>query len=278
MFHGLIDGRLERVMSGVDENSVTEIRLRLGKPLILCYGTVKTYISTRAGKYIVTKEDIDRVLGIATDFSMYAVGDSLSKGFITKDGVRIGVCGQGVVEKGDVVTIKEVNSLVIRIPHQIMGCGDKVLKQVYNPVENTLKSTLIISPPGAGKTTLLRDMARQMSTKFNTLVIDERYELGSDLDLGECEIISGVPKVKAYEFGVRSASPELIVTDEIFRREEVEAVKDIVRTGVKIFASVHGKDFQSLKTKENFRDIEEIFEVFVTLAPIGKVVSVDYDG
>ena len=120
-------------------------------------------------------------------------------------------------------------------------------------------------------------MARQVSTHLNTLVIDERFELGGvdgTLDLGESEVMSGVPKAVAYEFGVRSTSPQLIVTDELFRREDIEAVKDIMRCGVKVFASAHGKNLDDLKRSETFAQIEECFQCFVTLAPIGKIVSI----
>lgn len=277
MFRGLIDGRLERVLEDFDEGLVTEVRLRVGKPLVFFQGGVRCCPRTESGVYVVTRDDVDRVLGIASDFSIYAVNDQLTKGYLVKDGIRIGVVGRGVVEGGRIVTVKDVNALVLRIPHEVKGCADKVIERVLDEGYPHLKSTLVISPPGAGKTTLLRDMARQVSAHLNTLVIDERFELGGvdgTLDLGESEVMSGVPKAVAYEFGVRSTSPQLIVTDELFRREDIEAVKDIMRCGVKVFASVHGKNFDDLKRSETFARIEECFQCFVTLAPIGKIVSI----
>ncbi len=275
MFHGLIDNRLGKVLSGIEEETVTEIRLRSGKPLVVFQDSVKIYPSLCGGKYIVLPEDIERVLGIATDFSMYSVGDKLTKGFLTKDGMRIGVGGVGVVEDGKLITIKDVASLVIRIPRQIKGCADMLMSQILNG--SSIKSVLVISPPGAGKTTLLRDLARQISYECNTIVIDERKEFSAGFDLGESEVLENIPKTLAYEFAIRTMSPQVIVTDEIFSQREIDAVKDVLRCGVKMLASVHGENLASITRHSLFKDIKDAFDVFVTLAPIGKIVSVDYE-
>lgn len=277
MFYGLISGRLEGLLGDYDETSITEIRLRKGNPLVIFQGTKKIYPVSDGGRYIVTEKDIETVLGFATDFSVYAVQDQLNRGYLVKNGVRIGVSGFGVVEQGKIVTIKDINALVLRIPHQIKGCADPLMAQICH--EDSVKSTLIISPPGAGKTTLLRDMARLASTKVNTMIIDERCEiagLNCCLDVGESEIMSGIDKKIAYEFVIRSMSPTLIVTDEIFSRADVESVVDVMRCGVKIFASIHGTDLDDVKKSPVFQGLLPAFEAFVTLAPIGKVVSVEY--
>ena len=277
MFYGLISGRIERVLSPYDHSAITEIRLRNGKPLVIFEGVKKIYPETDSGRYIVTADDIEKVLGFATDFSMYAVHDQLTRGYLVKNGVRIGVSGFGVVEQSKLITIKSINSLVLRIPHQVKGCGEEIIPKIFDG--NHLKSTLIISPPGAGKTTLLRDMARIVSRSVNTLIIDERFEIAGidgSMDVGESEVMSGVEKKIAYEFGIRSMAPTLIVTDEIFSRADVESVEDVVRAGVKIFASIHGTNLDSIKSSNVFQGILGAFDTFVTLAPIGKVVAVEY--
>lgn len=277
MLYGLINGRLERALSCCNPDKITEIRMRKGKPLVVYEGEKKVYPQTDAGRFFVTAEDIEKVLGFATDFSIYAVNDQLTKGYLVKNGVRIGVSGFGVVEEGKILTIKDINALVLRIPHQIKGCAEAIIPKIYNG--DRLLSTLVISPPGAGKTTLLRDMARLVSAKENTLIIDERFEiagLGGTVDVGESEVMSGVAKKVAYEFGVRSMSPSLIVTDEIFSKADADSVEDIMRCGVKIFASIHGQDLNSVKKSKVFQDLLPHFDAYVTLAPIGKVVSVEY--
>ena len=277
MFHGLISGRLERVLADCNEEKITEIRLRKNKPLVVFEGAKKMYPMTDAGRYVVTQEDIERVMGFATDFSLYAVNDQLTKGYLVKNGVRVGVAGVGVVEQGKILTVKDINALVLRVPHEVKGCAEEIMPKLYDG--DRLKSTLIISPPGAGKTTLLRDMARIVSEKENTIIIDERFEIAgveSSVDVGESEVMSGVEKKIAYQFAIRSMSPSLIVTDEIFSSTDVDSIEDVLRCGVKIFASIHGDNLQSIMKSKIFERLHSVFEVFVTLAPIGKVVSVEY--
>lgn len=277
MLYGLIGGRIERLLSNYNTDSITEIRLRKGKPLVIFQGKEKIYPRSDAGQYTVTGDDIEKVLGFATDFSLYAVNDRLTKGYLVKDGVRIGVGGFGVMEQGKILSIKDVNTLVLRIPHQIKGCAEPLIPVICP--HSSPKSTLIISPPGAGKTTILRDMARLVSMSVNTLIIDERFEIAGvncTLDVGESEVISGVDKNVAYEFAIRTMSPDVIITDEVFSKAEVDSVEDVIRSGVKIFATIHGKDINSIKNSKIFCRLTEFFEVFVTLSPIGKVESIEY--
>ena len=277
MLYGLIGGRIERLLSNYNTDSITEIRLRKGKPLVIFQGKEKIYPRSDAGQYTVTGDDIEKVLGFATDFSLYAVNDRLTKGYLVKDGVRIGVGGFGVMEQGKILSIKDVNTLVLRIPHQIKGCAEPLIPVICP--HSSPKSTLIISPPGAGKTTILRDMARLVSMSVNTLIIDERFEIAGvncTLDVGESEVISGVDKNVAYEFAIRTMSPDVIITDEVFSKAEVDSVEDVIRSGVKIFATIHGNDINSIKNSKIFCRLTEFFEVFVTLSPIGKVESIEY--
>lgn len=277
MFHGLISGRIERALSHYDESAITEIRLRKGRPLVVSTGKTQERVRADGGFYVVTEDDVERVLGVATDHSLYAVNHQLVEGYLTKGGVRIGVAGRGVMDGECLVTIKDVTSLVLRIPHSVTGCADKIMPHVFT---DGVKSTLIISPPGAGKTTLLRDLARQASATYATLVLDERFEFGGvdgSLDLGESDVIRGMKKAVSYTFGLRSLSPEIVVTDEIFGGAEIKAIKDVVRAGVKVFASVHGKSLDGLRRDAEFSKLLDCFEVFVTLAPVGKIISVDYE-
>ena len=302
MLDGLIVGNMARAIAdSVGKGELTELRIGVGKPLIAMRSTSRERMIVRqSGKpYIASQEDIDSIVARATDLSPYSVSDEIIRGFIPFRSARIGVCGEGVSEGGKLIGIKNISYMVIRIPHQILtaanGVIDKVLtkKSVYNDnfdiksadsakCDGTwdVKNTLVISPPGAGKTTLLREIARLVSSKLNVVIIDERYELAlanggkNRLDVGYCEVISGVPKRLAYESCVRALSPDVIVTDELFRCEEVDAIKDIVRSGVKVIASVHGEGADSLLRSPSYGGLLEVMELAITLAPVGKIREV----
>lgn len=250
-------------------DSITEIRLRIGKPLSVA--TVEGYISM---DYIVKKEDVDYVLAIATGYSLYAYNDQISDGYIQYDGgVRIGVCGDGVIKNGRLTTVKRISSLCIRNPTQ---------KSVNIQLAKLLKkkdSALIISPPGFGKTTMLRTLIREYAKTDNILVIDERGELSGNgaFDLGiRSDILLNIPKKIAYSGAVRSMKPDYIATDEIFGDSEINAIKDVYRCGVKVLASIHANSLESLLENESYRQIAKYFNYFVVLNGIGKIGAI-YD-
>ena len=266
-------------------DDVYELRIRQNKPIQICYKGKYLEIKKSDGLYqhpiIASKEIIEFIISLATKNSLYAYEDQIKNGYIVTDnGIRIGLCGTVVTRNEQVTFIKNITSLNLRIAHRIQGCSRKIINYIIS--NSTVKNTLIISEPGAGKTTLLRDMVEVLSKQFNIpniLVIDERFELaGLDcgFDIGESEVMSGVEKKIAYEFGIRSMSPTLIVTDEIFSEADAGSIEDIVRCGVKVFASIHGESLKSLKENRAFHRLLSSFEVYVTLAPVGKVVSVEY--
>lgn len=256
---------------------ITEIRLRLGQNVV--FYNLKGIIKTKNHK--VTKSDIESILSSASNGSLYAVSDMLNKGYlIFEKGIRIGALGEGVLEQNKLISVKNICCLTIRIPHEI-----SVMSSLSN-ISDSPKNTLIISPPGAGKTTLLRAMTKYYSNlKFNTLLIDERYELSatykgkSTLDVGKfTDIISGVPKSIAYELGVRTMRPDLICTDELYDRAEVEALKEAVYGGIKTIATAHAKSIEDVKNRQSINGVLDIIEQVITLSNypyIGTVENIE---
>ena len=259
---------------------LTEIRIRLNKPIVVCYKgryeiiTNKNYYKTE--NIYADNELINYILTMATKRSFYAYNDQIKQGFITTDsGIRIGLGGSVVFDKNEILTIKNISSLNIRIAHKIKGCSDKIMD--FIEANGVVKNTLIISSPGAGKTTLIRDVAENLSNRKrinNILMIDERFELaGSDgannlIDGALIDLISGSPKFYALKIGLKSMSPSVVVLDEISDEVDFDELLEVSRCGVKIIATAHCENIMTLKKKQSLEKIinAKIFERIIVLS------------
>ena len=254
-----------------------EIRVRSNKNLV-----VYTFGGRHVTDYIATQEDIDYILKIATSRSLYAVEESIKCGYISCDGgIRIGLSGEAVLDNGKLRSIKNINSLVIRIAKSVQNLPMEVL-----PIINNFDNTLILSPPFLGKTTLLREMTRRLSDKGNDiLVIDERNEISAtvdgkqNLDLGaNTDVMVGVPKIACYEGAVRTMAPDIIVTDEIFGEREVDCLVDSVRSGVKVMATAHACNIDKFLLNKSYAPLKEIMANYLLLGDsVGAVKEVRYN-
>ncbi len=277
MLEDLLGERIAKIVG--DEKNIAELRVRVGRPLLACGIDGKRKVALSCGApYIVTQKDVEDILARATNMSFYSASDEMKRGYVPCKHYRIGVGGEGVLEGGKLMGIKNVAFLVIRVPHQIKGIADKVAADVFK--DGKARNTLIVSPTGGGKTTLLRELARIASKRFNVVVIDERYELCAMskgvplLDIGDAEVVSGVPKKDAYENCVRAMNPDIIVTDELFGMEDVKSIFDVMRCGVSVFATLHGESVESVQSSE-FAPLIEAFDIVYALGknPVGTIVE-----
>lgn len=262
-----------------NESNLIELRMRVNRPLVAISQGGKMHIVKKDREdLIISKQDIDNVISRATNMSLYSASEEIKKGYIPFGKYRIGICGEGINENGMLMGMKNITYLAIRIPHQIFGVADDIIKEILQ--SNRVKNTLIISPTGAGKTTMLRELARLAAKNHNVVVIDERYELCSvvdgvpSLDIGNADVMSGVPKKYAYECVIRAMNPDIIVTDELFGNGEVDAILDVIRCGAKVFASLHAKQIADIE-KGEYASLLHAFECIYVLGknPIGKVVE-----
>lgn len=251
-----------------DFDSLSELRLRTGYKIFGIFNGKKNYITengtslNKTEAFTCSETDIKEIVNNVTERSLYAFNDRLKQGFLTtKDGVRIGICGDCVFEKNNILTIKKFSSLNVRIPHEIKNCSEKIynklfLKEVFN--------TLIISPPSKGKTTILKDLARKFNdyTDFSVLIIDERGEFygvtGENID-----VMKYSDKDYALSCGVRSMSPDIVITDELQTENDWKSAEHASTDGIKIIASCHGRSIEDIKNKEFFNN--KVFERYVLL-------------
>ena len=282
MFEELFPFDFLRIIGKTPVDKINEIRLRLNKKIVICIGNKSYFLSSEGltgnieKAMSADKPLIDEIFKRACENSVYAFSNEIRSGFITtKGGIRIGLSGEGVYDKNELRTLKNINSLTIRIPREVKGCSANVLPYFF---DGRFLNTLIISPPGCGKTTFIRDIVYTLSQKnycYNVLIVDERFEIAncfngvSTLDVGNfADILSGTNKDYAFENGIRSLRPDIIVTDEICNKQDYNAVLNASNSGVNIIASIHASNIEDLKYKLDFEPVlkNKVFSRFVVLS------------
>ncbi len=270
MLKDILPDFLIKPLSLLRYDDLCEIRLRLNRPTTVNYKNTYYFLG-QAGlcnendAIIATKETIQYVISRASNHSIYAVNDEIKEGFISvKNGIRIGLAGTVTMQNGSVLTIKNISSINIRIPHQVIGASLKISKFIFDDDGHVL-NTLILGAPGVGKTTILRDLCMQISKKrkdLNILLLDERQEISAcsdgipQLNVGIfTDIISSGKKSINILNGIRSMSPNIIVADEIGNIDDLKAIEYAVNCGVSVIASLHSKDIIEFQKKNEFENL-----------------------
>lgn len=264
---------IKNAVLNLNYNLLSEIRLRQFQPVIVEYRGEYVYltpygVSENKNKAVICK-DVEQVLSNAVGGYIYGYTEQLKKGFITVNhGVRIGIAGEYVCEKGQVQTVKNVTSLNIRLPHNVLGCSEFLFKSIF---AQSLPSVLIFSKAGYGKTTLLRDIALNLSnrTNLNILILDERSEIsamdgeGNGYDLGDrIDVVRCNNKIDSIYNAMRAMKPQVLITDELYGEDDISAIKYAMSCGVTAIASSHVSQKSILKKMP--------FEYYVELTGIGK--------
>ena len=270
---------IKAALENVNFNFISEIRLRRGQPVIIEYKGEYKYINSLgiadSERGLISVGDIEPIINEATGGCIYNYVEQMKSGFITVEhGVRIGIAGEYVTQNGQVQAIRNLTSLNVRIPHNVIGCSDFLIE---NLLFNDLHSTLLYSKPGFGKTTMLRDIAINLSRKkkSNILVFDERNEIsatdenGNGFDLGDSvDVIRCHNKKSAIASAIRAMKPNIIVTDELYGDDDIKAMEYAVNCGICVIASSHVCNKEILKKMP--------FEFYVELVGIG-IAPVIYD-
>ena len=250
---------VQAILNSINEKEIEtleEIRIRVSKPIILKVANKEIIV-----EYIVTTQDILEIVEKITENSMYSYQQQICSGYITlKGGHRVGISGNVVMEENKVINVNYIYSLNFRIARQIIGVAEKVVNEVMKNDE--ISNTLIISKPGAGKTTILRDLIRIISKTKTVGVVDERGEIAAmyknepQNDLGiKVDILSNISKSLGIKMLVRSMAPDVIVADEIGTKEDIEAIKDAVTSGVKGIFTAHANNIEDIKKSPILKEL-----------------------
>lgn len=264
------------------EEKLQEIRIRVNRPILLKTRDVDYMI-----EYNVSQTEILQILERLCENSIYAYKQQICEGFITvKGGHRIGLTGTAVADENKIINIKYITSLNFRIARQVLNCSNRILPQIIDSENNTIFTTLIVSPPGKGKTTILRDAIRQISNGIEKInfrgktcgVVDERGEIAAmykgipQNDIGlRTDVIENISKSKGMKMLIRSMAPEVIACDEIGSREDVIAISEAIHSGVKGIFTMHGKNMQDVKNNFEVNKLVEngLIEKIIFLSPLG---------
>lgn len=282
------DVRSFLISEGIQIESLQEIRLRVGQPMILFYKGREWVQSL-----IVRENMIRETLDYVSNYSLYAYENEMRQGFITVEGGhRVGMAGQVILENGCVKNLKQISSLNIRISHEVLNCASVLFPYITH--QNRLYHTMLISPPRCGKTTLLRDLIRQISNGNQWIlgcsvgVVDERSELAGcyhgvpQNHMGmRTDVLDGCPKDVGMLMLIRSMAPEVVAVDELGTSGDIQAVKFAMHCGAKMLVTVHGESFAEIQKKPLFEQMvkEQYFERFVVLKNgrhIGEIAGI-YD-
>ena len=277
----------DKILKGIscikDKEKLYEIRIREGFGVKVVYDFKKYFLSENGltdysnNSIKINYEELQKIIERITDKSYYAFNDQIKQGYlISENGVRIGIAGECVFDK-EIVTIKKVTSLNVRIPHEIKGCANFCYQYILNDCQ--VSNTLIVSPPFCGKTTILKDLSKRLNleTNFNILLVDERGEF-SNVKGENIDSIKYSDKFYAFSCALRTLSPEIVITDELCTKGDWQLAKTVINSGVKIIASCHAENIEQLKNKDFY--ISGIFERIIFLHSdknyIGKIKNV-YD-
>ena len=257
------------------QEEIEEIRIRINRPIEISLKGTPRYLS-----YVITAEDALHLMNKISHYSIYTLEEELRRGYITvSGGHRIGLAGKVILENGKVKAIRDIASFNIRIAKEKIGIGKAIIPFL---MKDRMLHTMIIGPPQTGKTTLLRDLARILSTgdelrgmpPLKVGIVDERSEIAGCVDgipqltFGHrIDVLDGCPKAEGMMMMIRSMSPDVLVVDEIGRKEDVEAILEAVHAGIKLVITIHGSSLSDVRKRPSIQDIliQEIFERFVVL-------------
>ncbi|HBK60598.1 MAG TPA: stage III sporulation protein AA, partial [Firmicutes bacterium] len=96
---------------------------------------------------------------------------------------------------------------------------------------------------------------------FKVGIVDERSEIAAcsqgvpQNELGpRADVIDGCPKAVGIMIMIRTMSPDVVITDEVGRAEDADALKEASRCGVSVIATAHALDPEDAMRRPAIRD------------------------
>ncbi|WP_413308913.1 stage III sporulation protein AA [Bacillus sp. 1P10SD] len=258
------------------KEELEEIRIRINRPIEMTLKGAPKFLS-----YIIQPEDAFHLMNKISHFSIYTLEEELKRGYITvSGGHRIGLAGKVILEEGKVKAIRDISSFNIRVAREKVGIAEPIVPFLF---KNSWMHTMIIGPPQTGKTTLLRDLARIISSGYwskgiqasKVGIVDERSEIAGcvngvpQLTFGHrLDVLDACPKAEGMMMLIRSMSPDVLIVDEIGRKEDAEAIQEAVHAGIRLIMTTHGTSIEEIRKRPSLKEIidQDIFQRFIVLS------------
>lgn len=109
---------------------------------------------------------------------------------------------------------------------------------------------------------------------MNIGLVDERGEISAlykgvpQNDIGiRTDVLENIPKPLGIKMLIRSMAPEVIIADEIGTKQDVEAIKEAVCSGVKGIFTAHGQTKEEVMKNPTLKELmkENIIEKIIFL-------------
>ena len=258
-----------RFLPETERVRVQEIRMRERAPLLLSLPDGLWYLRTdsrltrdeRESLVICDRRGIEDTFLRLCGYAIHAHEEELRQGFVRAgNGCRCGVAGEMATEGGEVRSFRRITGLCLRIAREHPGCATELVEKLY--ADGRPHGLLLCGEPASGKTSLLRDLARQLSDPvkgkgLRVAVVDERGELAGLDTLRHCDVLTGCPKPAGILQAVRCLSPDVVLFDELGGPEETAAIRQGLRCGVTVIASVHADSKAALLRRKAVRELLE---------------------
>jgi len=234
-------------------SAIKEISVRLGGGCYLKIGREEIRLFSFPDREEMDLT-VDRLLGGA----LYAHRDNIAKGFVSLGrGIRVGICGSASYDGGALVGVRNINSLIFRIPTGECEFEEE-LREVF--AKGIGRGVLIYSSPGVGKTTAIRRLAALVGggkCPKRVAVVDERGEF-DEFDYIGCkvDILKGYKKSEGVEIATRTLAPQIIMIDEI-GAEDVAPILSVIKCGIPIVATAHASSKEELLSKPVLKSLFE---------------------
>ena len=124
------------VFDNVLLSNITEIRLRINKPIII-YILDKPYFISKYDKLInhytdsvryLSGDEFKFILDNICNNSYHTHINTMINGYVTDNyGSRVGIAGEAVYKDSALTSVKNIESLNIRISHNIIDCSRNII-------------------------------------------------------------------------------------------------------------------------------------------------------